>query len=183
MHTAWRAPTHPRLCPRAAEERHGLVKVLLVALPLERRDAVHELFALLGPRRTAAVVLCVGSFPLSALGPIAESGRTGRYDAAGKGTHRRLPFLERLDQDDDGGDVRVRGRVHRRIVVRVGVLDERRERVREAEIDDGFRMRLDDCARMTADESVFQAVERLRKSHRALCDAPVSSLTWVRRVP
>jgi len=52
-----RRRTHPWPRPRPTEQRHGLVKVLLVALALLPRDAVRELLALGRARRDLAAAL------------------------------------------------------------------------------------------------------------------------------
>lgn len=61
-------------------------------------------------------------------------------------THGRFPLFEGLDEDGDGRDMTVLLRIHGGIVERGSVLDERGEGVRKAEVDDRFRVGLDDCA-------------------------------------
>ncbi len=60
-----------------------------------------------------------------------------------KVTYLCAPGLEGLDEDDDGRDVAVLLRVHRAEVERVGVLDQRREGRVHAQVNQAFRVSLD----------------------------------------
>lgn len=145
--------THP--VPRASPpvQRDRLVKVFLIVVTLQGEDRVRELFPLQGPGRTLAVMLRVQrertrGFSASASRMVRPGEERGKGHEGERGSpHGRFPVFEGLDEDRDCGDVTVLFRVHRVVVERGGVLDEGRERMREAQVDDRFRVSLDDLRR------------------------------------